>query len=512
MKQSRQLFDKVCIAIVGLTLIYSITSCSTAPEQIVEKPRVILTCDPELDDLNSLLRFLLHATDMQIEGLIYASSQFHWKGDGKGTLAYFENREYSRPGMNYGPMESYRWAKDERFIHDAVEAYAASYPNLKIHNPAYPTPEYLMSKVKWGNVEFDGDYTKDTEGSDLIKEVILDDKPAPVYVMVWGGGSTLARALKSIEDTYKGTPEWASIYEKVSKKIIICLSGDQDNTNANYVRPNWPDIEHLTTNMGGVALGYNAQNGADPDIKHYYEAEWIKANILDKGPMGAMYRVWGDGKTMVEGDMFDYFHLSGYTSEELREMGYNVWTAPRPKGEFISEGDTHTFLNFIDNGLRAHEDQSYGGWSGRKRANSPAVSDFSNRRQADPAMPNTFTSAVQNEMAARFQWTVASTYADANHHPQIKAPLSISAAPGEKVNIKGSVKDPDGDRVSLNWWQFKVGTYEGDVTVDSPSTATTTFTVPANAKPGETIHLILEAQDSGTPALTRYHRLIITVV
>ena len=49
------------------------------------KPRVVITADPELDDSNSLVRYLLFSPDFQTEGLIYASSQFHWKGDGKGT-------------------------------------------------------------------------------------------------------------------------------------------------------------------------------------------------------------------------------------------------------------------------------------------------------------------------------------------------------------------------------------------------------------------------------------------
>ncbi len=43
------------------------------------KPRIIITADPELDDNNSMIRFLLYSSDVQIEGLIYASSQFHWK-------------------------------------------------------------------------------------------------------------------------------------------------------------------------------------------------------------------------------------------------------------------------------------------------------------------------------------------------------------------------------------------------------------------------------------------------
>src|SRR5215218_5575407 len=49
------------------------------------RPRIVVTADPELDDNNSLIRFLLYSSDFNIEGLIYASSQFHWKGDVKGT-------------------------------------------------------------------------------------------------------------------------------------------------------------------------------------------------------------------------------------------------------------------------------------------------------------------------------------------------------------------------------------------------------------------------------------------
>src|SRR3954469_6880902 len=49
-----------------------------------QKPRVVVTTDPELDDSNSLLRYLLYSMDFRTEGLVYASSQFHWRGDGKG--------------------------------------------------------------------------------------------------------------------------------------------------------------------------------------------------------------------------------------------------------------------------------------------------------------------------------------------------------------------------------------------------------------------------------------------
>jgi hypothetical protein len=35
--------------------------------------------------------------------------------------------------------------------------------------------------------------------------------------------------------------------------------------------------------------------------------------------------------------------------------------------------------------------------------------------------------------------------------------------------------------------------------------------VPVNAVPGQTIHMILEVTDDGTPALTRYQRVVVTV-
>jgi hypothetical protein len=40
-------------------------------------------------------------------------------------------------------MESWRWAPGERFIDDVVETYEKVYPNLRVHDPSYPTPAEL---------------------------------------------------------------------------------------------------------------------------------------------------------------------------------------------------------------------------------------------------------------------------------------------------------------------------------------------------------------------------------
>ena len=50
-----------------------------------KKPRTIITTDGEIDDVDSFIRMLLYANEFNIEGLIYSSSQWHYKGDGKAT-------------------------------------------------------------------------------------------------------------------------------------------------------------------------------------------------------------------------------------------------------------------------------------------------------------------------------------------------------------------------------------------------------------------------------------------
>jgi len=190
------------------------------------RPRIIVTADPELDDNNSLIRFLLYSSDMQIEGLIYASSGYHWKGDGKGTKWFVPGREYARFGLDTCPCESWRWDKNEHFIDNAVEAYEKVYQNLKVHNSDYPAPDELKSKIRYGNIEFDGDFSKDSPGSDLIKSLILDDKPGPLFITAWGGQSTIARALKSIQEQYEFTTGWDDIKRKISQKVVLLPSGD----------------------------------------------------------------------------------------------------------------------------------------------------------------------------------------------------------------------------------------------------------------------------------------------
>jgi hypothetical protein len=469
-------------------------------------PRTIVTADPELDDSNSLVRFLLYSSELQVEGLIYASSQFHWKGDGKGTLFSAPNREYSRGGLNLCPCTSWRWNPGERFIHDAVDAYAKVHSNLKVHDSNYPPPDYLRSKIREGNVEFEGDMSKDTPGSDLIRDVLLDHRGGPVYLLAWGGQSTIARALKAIQLQHEGTADWARVRERVSNRAVIQAFGDQDGTYASYISREWPAIEFRQ--MATPTWGYGARAVVLPRSAKYLGAEWTRANVSSVGPLGAFYRVWGDGRQMVPGDIFDYFGLN-LTADELKAKGYRVWTPPQEKGAWISEGDTSTFMNLVDNGLRAHEHASYGGWGGRNAVDL----DGTGAAPRDYATARWFEFA-QLDFAARLRWTVTPAFRDANHPPTVRVAegVALRAAPGTIVTLNATARDPDGDELTHQWWQYTdADTYPGTITFSNSTAATTTFRVPADAQPGQTIHAILQVTDAGTPALTRFARVVVTV-
>ena len=518
---------KINYFFVAILSVLLAAGCNKAPKDgVSQAPRTIVTCDPELDDNNSMVRFLLHATDFQIDGLVYTSSRFHWLGDDKGTTQFIPGGEYDNMGL--GPQTSWRFNPEERFIDDIIDAYEQCYANLKVHDSRYPTPEYLRSVTKWGNCVFEGDYSYDTDGSNLIKENILDDRPGPLFIQAWGGSSSIAAALRSIEDQYKDTAEWDAIVKKVNEKVILCLSGDQDNAYNSYIAVNWPDVWVWNT---------NAQMGRYSGNPSLTDPEWT-AKYMTVGPIGARVRLWGDGKQMVPGDMTDFIGPSaGKTREEMAAEGYYVWRAIEPQGTLYGDGDSGCFYMLIDNGLRAWQDPTWGGWSGRwditrgePQSGHPAYmgnniaqmsvpADVMRRyAAASPAEDHTFPNLSPERNlseAARMKWSVTPDFADANHYPVVSGPFELMAAPGETVKIKAKDSDPDGDALALKWWYFPVGTYvltnAEALAVDSPETAETTFTVPADAKSGDTIHFVLQAQDDGDPILTKYLRTVLTV-
>ncbi|MBQ9173123.1 MAG: DUF1593 domain-containing protein [Bacteroidales bacterium] len=511
--------------------------CNSADAEKV-RPRTIVTTDGEVDDMDSFIRILLYANDLQIEGIVYSASQFHWSGDGKGTLLLPRNKA-NAGGFGFGggrepvARESYRWL-GLTWIQDYIDLYAQVYPNLVKHDKNYPTPEYLQSIVKVGNVMVEGDMENPTEGSDFIKSILLDDKPGPVYIQVWGGPNTAARALLSIEEEYKNTPQWDEIYKKVSQKAILNCCLEQDGTYRNYIAKNWPDLRCAIHSSQWTSFAYGWTSGVPQPYLKYLQGEWFKENILfNHGPLAAEYHTWGDGRDIgdPEGNFF--------TEEDLKRSG-------RTQYDFISEGDSPTYTMLFDFGLRSLEHFEWGSMGGRlpvAQAPQAGWNDGSMRggfgrprgAQAQPeekiefdrtkgdyspfteSVNGTFSMSrwvpvLQNDFAARADWCVM-PYKDANHQPVAKvAKLDRTVQAGKKVSLKGKAKDPDKDTLTYKWWQYReAGTYDGKVELKNADSKKASFVIPADAPSGSTIHLILEVTDNGTPALTHFQRVIVTV-
>ena len=178
-----------------------------------------------------MIRMLLYSNEYHLEGLVYSSSMWHYKGDGKGTK-FTSEMEMTR--KMYGTKTDLRWP-GVHWIQDLLEAYAQVHPNLILHDKNYPAPGYLSNLVKVGNIDFEGEMEQVTKGSEWIKTKLLDKNPEPIYLQAWGGTNTIARALKSIEEQYAADKNWPTIKAKISNKAIIYTVMDQDATYKKYI-------------------------------------------------------------------------------------------------------------------------------------------------------------------------------------------------------------------------------------------------------------------------------------
>ncbi|MBT2486489.1 MULTISPECIES: nucleoside hydrolase-like domain-containing protein [unclassified Microbacterium] len=463
------------------------------------RARIIVTTDPELDDLNSMLRLLLYSNEIDIAALVYSASQFHHSGD---------------PARGVAP---HRWPEPGARMHidQALDAYEAVHENLVRHDPRYPSPERLRALVATGNIAEVGDTREPTAGSDLVRDVLLGDAPGRVFAQAWGGTNTIARALMSIEDEYRGTPEWDEIYALIVGRTVITSYGEQDDTFSSYIRPVWPELEFR--DVATAAWGYFAWHVVPDDAQQYLSDGWTREHVSSVGAIGAAYRVWGDGKHMAAGfDDEDYFGVVGASAEALRERGFKLWAPLQAAGAWISEGDSSNFAMHIDNGLRNAEDPAFGGWGGRQVPHP----DDAHRWDSAGSIPWTpgapivdagdasrWFGAFQRDFAARLQWTVTSDPASANHAPRVSVEtLDRTVSPGEHVELGFTVTDPDGDDVTVRAFQDRGS--ECQLTV-VPGACT--IQIPADAPAGSSIHIIIEAVDGGAPALTGYARVVLTV-
>ena len=468
---------------------------------IAQKPRVIHLIDigkhphmPEIDnkdpdDRQTLVRALLYANEMDIEGLIATAS---WAGQSS--------------------VDSKQGAFPESII-AAVDGYAKVLDNLNVHDKGWPTAEYLHSVIKKGNpaasVPFwSGDHMdvvgdgKDTEASDHILSRILDDDPRNLWFSVWGKSIDLAQALWKLKRDYP------SKVEELTGKIYVYDIAGQDACGA-WIAATFPRIKW-----------YRAM---------YSVISWanVLASIDNIGDLSVISVNWWDNHIREQGIMGELYPIKTHEGN---------W-----------EGDTPSLLLFTDRGLSDPENLHYGGWGGRYMKNptrnmsalNPGIDRSQKKYEPffmyesagdtwcyngniyfnDTRVPiGRFRTAIQNDFAARMQWTVNPVFSDANHPPIAiindhsgRDFVYLSVAPGEKVNLtaRGS-SDPDGDNISFQWWRYaEADSYDGNINIHNTTSQDAHFLAPD--APGKTIHIILEVTDNGSPRLTSYRRMIITI-
>ena len=117
---------------------------------------------------------------------------------------------------------------------------------------------------------------------------------------------------------------------------------------------------------------------------------------------------------------------------------------------------------------------------------------------------------MQDDFAARANWCVQS-FKEANHAPtiRVKEGTNINGRPGQTITLHLRSTDPDQNTVKLKAWTY---------TELSAGALELSFKdhllkaeIPINAKKGDHYHIIVEGTDNGSPALTRYRRVVVTV-
>ncbi|MFN8003512.1 MAG: DUF1593 domain-containing protein, partial [Acidobacteriota bacterium] len=239
-------------------------------------------------------------------------------------------------------------------------------------------------------------------------------------------------------------------------------------------------------------------SGADFSI---VDNPWLDKHIRSKGPLGALY----------------------------------------PQVKFLMEGDTPSFLYLINNGLGDPEHPDWGSWGGRYELYTPRLRKWHSEPETRPLWTDAedevmsvdgkwhtsnkatiwrWRTAYQNDFAARMDWTIK-PYQEANHPPVAKLAHAnrLSAKSGERVNLSAAGStDPDGNALSYEWIYYgEPGTFVisngrtgAPFKIEDANKSEAWLTAPKVTKP-ETMHIILAVTDQGTPALTRYQRVIVTV-
>ncbi len=489
------------------------------------KPRTIITQDAEVDDRNSLRHFLLYANEVELLGIVQTASKFHWRGvPGAVKPPKTHKDDFEHVSEVSGPYDApYRWPGTE-WMAQTIDDYAADYANLCQCAEGYPSPDALRALIKIGNVGYEGETEAPTEGSELIRSAILDADPRTLYVQVWGGSNTVARALMDIEAACKDCAEWQETRDRLSRKVVVTACGEQDGAFRRYIAERWPHIRFIKTlQMQSYAYPWFVM--PEGESKDTLKSEFMRREILrEKSALARGYATWLDGKTYPGEGAMGQFGVNPVLGEYWVKQGF---TAPKPY-DFLSEGDSPTFFCLLDWGFRTLEDFGYGGIAGRYarvpgEVNSKGealdvwnvAKDLYTDRDGNATLQESmwrYVADIQRDFAARVHWASGEGAPEYAPSLTIDKGVDFTAAPGERLTFHAKAHSRDGHAVSVSFRIYADAS--APCAKDAALTAlcgAASVEIPTTAAAGDRIHIVAKAQTDGKYRLTRYAHIIVTV-
>jgi hypothetical protein len=469
--------NKLSTLIFTLVILISLNVFGTEQKSYPVKTRILILTDieNEPDDAMSMVRFLLYSNQFDVEGIVATTSC--WQ----------------------------RTKTAEWRIHEIVDAYGKVRDNLEKHEKGYPTHSFLKEKIKKGYPDFgmaavgEG---KDSEGSDLIIEVVDKPDPRPVWIPIWGGANCLAQSLWKVKKTRS-----AEEVKKFTSKIRVYTISDQDNSGP-WIRNTFQDLFYI------VSPGYH-----ENDAHSYFYATWI-------GISGERHYHFPSGA--------DKYSIDNEWVDKNIQQNHGPLGEQYPDIPYIMEGDSPSFMYLINNGLGSSENPNWGSWGGRYEFYQPHTRIFFHEPEQRKIWTDTddwvevdgtiyinrqatiwrWRDHYQNDFAARMDWCTAS-FEKANHPPvaALNHTNNIEVKSGQPIVLDASASsDPDNNKLSYDWIYYReAGTFPSQIKIENKNNPKITVPAPKVSKP-ETLHFVVSVTDDGEPALTRYQRVIVNVI